>query len=158
VSPELTVAEVVEATSADVWRLHAHLVGRPDADDLTQETFLRVLRALPGFRGDSSLRVWVLSIASRTAADEIRRRERSRRLFKALPVPVPAGDDHAITHARADLLARLHPARHESFVLTQVLGCSYAEAAAIAQCPVCTVRSRVARARADLLADYRSEV
>jgi RNA polymerase sigma-70 factor (ECF subfamily) len=51
----------------------------------------------------------------------------------------------------ADLLARLDPDRREAFVLTQLLGLSYAEAAEVAGCPVGTIRSRVARARADLI-------
>jgi RNA polymerase sigma-70 factor (ECF subfamily) len=42
--------------------------------------------------------------------------------------------------------------RHSAFVLTQVLGLSYAETAAVCACPVGTIRSRVARARADLVA------
>ncbi len=51
----------------------------------------------------------------------------------------------------ADLLARLDPDRREAFVLTQLLGLPYAEAAEVAGCPVGTIRSRVARARADLV-------
>jgi RNA polymerase sigma-70 factor (ECF subfamily) len=50
-----------------------------------------------------------------------------------------------------DLLARLDPDRREAFVLTQLLGLPYAEAAEVAGCPVGTIRSRVARARADLV-------
>ena len=54
--------------------------------------------------------------------------------------------------AVADLLARLDPDRREAFVLTQLLGLPYAEAAEVAGCPVGTIRSRVARARGDLIA------
>jgi RNA polymerase sigma-70 factor (ECF subfamily) len=50
-----------------------------------------------------------------------------------------------------DLLARLDTDRREAFVLTQLLGLPYAEAAEVAGCPVGTIRSRVARARADLV-------
>ena len=57
------------------------------------------------------------------------------------------GDGVAVT----DLLARLDHDRREAFVLTQLLGLSYAEAAEVADCPVGTIRSRVARARADLV-------
>jgi DNA-directed RNA polymerase specialized sigma24 family protein len=48
------------------------------------------------------------------------------------------------------LLAALDPDRRAAFVLTQLLGCSYAEAAAVCDCPIGTIRSRVARAREDL--------
>ena len=44
----------------------------------------------------------------------------------------------------------MEPGRRAAFVLTQMLGCSYAEAAAVCGCPVGTIRSRVARAREDL--------
>jgi RNA polymerase sigma-70 factor (ECF subfamily) len=50
------------------------------------------------------------------------------------------------------LVAALEPERREAFVLTQVVGLSYAEAAEVCACPVGTIRSRVARARADLVA------
>jgi RNA polymerase sigma-70 factor (ECF subfamily) len=49
-----------------------------------------------------------------------------------------------------DLLDGLEPDRRDAFVLTQVMGLSYEEAAAVMSCPIGTVRSRVARARADL--------
>jgi RNA polymerase sigma-70 factor (ECF subfamily) len=49
------------------------------------------------------------------------------------------------------LVAALEPERREAFVLTQVVGLSYAEAADVCSCPVGTIRSRVARARADLV-------
>jgi RNA polymerase sigma-70 factor (ECF subfamily) len=54
--------------------------------------------------------------------------------------------------ALMELLAGLPDERREAFVLTQLLGLPYAEAAALSNCPVGTVRSRVARARATLLA------
>jgi RNA polymerase sigma-70 factor (ECF subfamily) len=47
-------------------------------------------------------------------------------------------------------MAALEPDRRAAFVLTQLLGCSYAEAAAVCGCPVGAIRSRVARAREDL--------
>ena len=51
-----------------------------------------------------------------------------------------------------DLLGRLDPERREAFVLTQLLEFSYVEAAELCGCPVGTIRSRVARARAELVA------
>ena len=50
-----------------------------------------------------------------------------------------------------DLIDRLRPDRREAFVLTQLTGLSYAEAAEICRCPVGTIRSRVARARDHLV-------
>ena len=54
--------------------------------------------------------------------------------------------------ARQAAVASLAPDRREAFVLTQIVGLGYAEAAEVCACPVGTIRSRVARARADLVA------
>ncbi len=49
------------------------------------------------------------------------------------------------------MIGSLHGERREAFVLTQVLGLSYEEAAQVCSCPIGTIRSRVARARAELI-------
>ena len=55
------------------------------------------------------------------------------------------------------LLDALDPDRREAFVLTQLVGLSYAEAADVCGCPVGTIRSRVARARAELVDQFGSD-
>ncbi|MGK5738677.1 sigma-70 family RNA polymerase sigma factor [Micromonospora sp. URMC 103] len=147
-------AAFVRLTQAEVWRFAAALVDPDNADDLTQETYLRAFRALPAFEGRSSARTWLLGIARRTCADHLRTVVRRRRLDARLaanahtdrPSPDPAGQLGA-----ADLLRRLPAERRGAFVLTQLLGLSYAEAAAVEGVPVGTIRSRVARARDDLV-------
>lgn len=147
-------AAFVRATQSEVWRFTAALVDPGAADDLTQETFLRAFKALPAFEGRSSVRTWLLGIARRTCADHLRAVVRQRRLgarlaaqaATELPVPDPA---HRLS--TADLLGRLSEERRTAFVLTQVLGLSYAEAADIEEVPVGTIRSRVARARDELV-------
>ncbi|MCX4474074.1 sigma-70 family RNA polymerase sigma factor [Micromonospora sp. NBC_01655] len=147
-------AAFVRATQAEVWRFAAALVDRDSADDLTQETYLRAFRALPRFEGRSSARTWLLGIARRACADHLRTVVRRRRLAERLvthahtdrPYPDPAGQLGA-----ADLVRRLPAERRGAFVLTQLLGLSYAEAATVEGVPVGTIRSRVARARADLV-------
>jgi RNA polymerase sigma-70 factor (ECF subfamily) len=146
----VALAAFVRRTQPDVWRLCRHLAGPAHADDLTQDVYVRALRALPAFRGDASARTWLLTIARRTVADAIRREQRRRRLVPRSPAPFP---DHAGRVALEALLAPLDADRREAFVLTQLLGLSYAEAADVAGVPVGTVRSRVARARAELAAD-----
>jgi len=147
-------AAFVRATQPEVWRFTAALVDPGAADDLTQETYLRAFQALPGFEGRSTVRTWLLGIARRTCADHLRAVVRRRRLDERLaaqawtdaPHPDPA---HRL--GAEDLLARLGDERRTAFVLTQVLGLSYAEAAAVEDVPVGTIRSRVARARDELI-------
>lgn len=146
--------EFVRATQAEVWRFTAALVDPGAADDLTQETYLRALPALAGFEGRSSVRTWLLGIARRTCADHLRTVVRRRRLDARLAAQalteVPAADP-AHRLSAADLLRRLPEERRTAFVLTQVLGLSYAEAADVEGVPVGTIRSRVARARDELV-------
>lgn len=162
----------IRATQADVWRMCRHL-GDPDsADDLAQETYERAIAAVHRYRADGPARSWILTIARRTCADGARRRGRRRRLGARLAGEHAAGrpaspstgsaasslaDESTTTSgglARVeldDLIDRLGAERREAFVLTQVLGLQYAEAAEVLGCPIGTVRSRVSRARADLL-------
>ena len=152
----LAAAALVRATQSDVWRLCAALGDGQNADDLTQETYLRAFGSLHRFEHRSSVRTWLLSIARRVCADAVRSRRRRRLTLVRDDADLEAlgrtngadrvGEGAAVT----DLLARLDPDRREAFALTQLLGLSYAEAAEVAGCPVGTIRSRVARARADL--------
>ncbi|MFE3554171.1 sigma-70 family RNA polymerase sigma factor [Streptomyces sp. NPDC059193] len=150
----------VRALHRDVWRYVAYLSADPQAaDDLTQDVFLRALAALPRFEGRSSARTWLLSIARRTVVDSLRHAAARPRLSdrfdwqtaaeQSQPYGVPGFEDGI---ALAELLAAIPGERREAFVLTQLLGLPYAEAAAAVGCPIGTVRSRVARARTALIA------
>lgn len=147
-------AAFVRTTQAEVWRFVAALVDAGNADDLTQETYLRAFRALPAFEGRSTVRTWLLGIAHRACADHIRTAVRRRRLDERLTTQAQTDGPHPdpAQHATAaDLLRRLPDERRGAFVLTQVLGLSYAEAAEVEGVPVGTIRSRVARARTELV-------
>ncbi|MDP8976821.1 MAG: sigma-70 family RNA polymerase sigma factor [Actinomycetota bacterium] len=146
----VALAAFVRRAQPDVWRLVAHLAGRDLAEDLAQETFLRALRALPAYRGDAAARTWLLSIARRTAVDAIRGAERRRRLLSRLR-PAPDAPEAGQSAAVEQLLSLLHPDRRAAFVLTQLLGLTYAEAAVVCGCEIGTIRSRVARARHHLI-------
>ncbi|MCP5027238.1 MAG: sigma-70 family RNA polymerase sigma factor [Actinomycetia bacterium] len=145
--------QFVRETQADVWRLCRWMGDLHAADDLTQETYLRALGSLSKYRGDGSARGWLMSIARRTCADHARRSVRRRRLDEK----VEANADHNVEPSGGhwfeveDLLLELDADRREAFVLTQLLGLRYDEAAQALAVPVGTIRSRVARARADLL-------
>ena len=137
-------------TQRDVWALCRHLGDRDTAEDLAQDTYARAIRSLSQFRADGSARSWLLTIARRTCADATRQRIRQRRRRGPDQVDETYVDaDSAVVDS---LLATLDPDRREAFVLTQLAGCSYGDAAQVLGCPVGTVRSRVARARQDLLA------
>ena len=147
-------AHLVRHTQAEVWRFTAALVHPGAADDLTQETYLRAFLALPAFQGRSSVRTWLLGIARRVCADHLRSVVRRRRLDARLAAQAYTDGPHPDPAHRLgaqDLLRRLSDDRRTAFVLTQVLGLSYAEAAAVEDVPVGTIRSRVARARDELV-------
>lgn len=155
--------QLVGDLSADVWLLCRHLGDQQSAEDLTQETFLRAYKSLPRYRGDASPRTWVFSIARRVCADHVQRVQRDRALIKRVQLDAAAptsSGDNASEVALWDLVDGLEPDRRAAFVLTQVFGLPYAEAAEVCDCPVGTIRSRVARSRTDLvfaLADRRDD-
>ncbi len=147
---------LVESAYEPVWRLCAALVGGQSADDLSQETFFQVVRALPSFRGESSALTWILAIARHVCLDELRSRSRRRRRDAVLgPGQDVAAADASGDVTMADLINRLDPDRRVAFVLTQLLGLSYDETARVCACPPGTIESRVARARADLISLIR---
>jgi RNA polymerase sigma-70 factor, ECF subfamily len=155
---QAALAGFIVGTQRDVWRFIAHRAGRHLADDLTQETYLRALKAIRRFGGRSSARIWLLSIARRVVVDNIRY-ERSRpRITTGADWAAAADRDQAVkTVGFQDiveldmLLSGLDTERREALLLTQVLGLSYQETAEVCGCAIGTIRSRVARARDDPL-------
>jgi RNA polymerase sigma-70 factor, ECF subfamily len=151
----LALGEAIRLSQGEVWRLAAHLVGNSHADDVTQDVFIRAWRALPSFRAESSGRTWLLSIARRACADAVRRQARWRRLTTRLQAEATTSATAAApvedAHGYEELIQRLVPAQREAFVLTQITGCSYAEAAELCGVQIGTIRSRVARARFELV-------
>ncbi|MFD3373834.1 MULTISPECIES: sigma-70 family RNA polymerase sigma factor [unclassified Streptomyces] len=153
------VDRFVRALHPDVVRYITRLSSdRQLADDLTQDTFLRALGSLHRFEGRSSARTWLLSIARRTVVDSLRYAATRPRLSgtddwaaraeQAQPSGLLGFDDGVVL---LDLLDTLPPERRQAFVLTQLAGLPYEEAAEAIGCPVGTIRSRVARARATLV-------
>ncbi|WP_326615861.1 sigma-70 family RNA polymerase sigma factor [Streptomyces decoyicus] len=153
------VEQFMRAVHRDVQRYVAHLCADPQVvDDLAQDTFLRALRSLHRFEGRSSARSWLLSVARRAAIDSYRYSSARPRLSdvpdwqvaveRSQPQDLPGFDDGV---ALLDLLASLPGERREAFILTELPGLPYAEAAEVSDCPVGTLRSRVSRARATLM-------
>ncbi len=160
------IARFVALTQADVWRFVAKLTDASRADDLTQETYLRAWKGLRNYRGESSARTWLLGVANNVVADHVRTSARRTGLLgrwgmrdvSHLDVahdrlsPANRSDDQPGANGVQDLVANLPDDVRIPFVLTQVIGASYAEAAEVCGCPVGTVRSRVFRARELLIA------
>jgi RNA polymerase sigma-70 factor (ECF subfamily) len=145
-------AAALELAGPSVERFLTALVDREDLDDAVQETFVRAWGALGRFRAEASGRTWLLAIARRTAADAVRARRRRRVLNERVTALRPTTSTHLGERIVVDeLLASLEPDRRQAFLLTQMLGLGYEEAAQVCDVPVGTIRSRVARARAELL-------
>jgi len=148
---DVALGELVRQTQSAVWQVCVALGSPGEVDDLVQDTYVRAFGGLGRYRGDAPVRVWLLAIARHVCADHVRRRQRRRRLLDRVAwhpadraVPAPDVLD--------DLLGALAADRREAFVLTQLVGLSYEEAAVVVGCPIGTIRSRVARARGDLIA------
>ncbi len=149
------LARLVALTRNDVWRLCAYLVDRSAADDLTQETYLRLISGLARYRGEAPARTWVLAIARHTCLDHLRARIARRAVESGVPLELaghPCVPDESGTHAVRQLLLGLDDDQRDALILTQIVGLSYDEAARVVAVPVGTIRSRVARARARLVA------
>jgi DNA-directed RNA polymerase specialized sigma24 family protein len=82
--------KLLDAHGRDVHRFLVASVGRIDADDCYQDTWLAALRGYPRLRDASNLRGWLLTIAHRKAIDHVRARVRA-------PMPVDALPDHGET-------------------------------------------------------------
>lgn len=156
---DVAVRQLVRATQPMVWRLCTALGSPGEEDDLVQETYLRALGSLDRYRAEAPVLPWLLSIARHVCADHVRRRVRQRRLvdrltrFAAADVTEPTAPTSSAS--LDELVDALEADRRDAFVLTQVMGLSYEEAAEVVGCPIGTIRSRVARARADLLTAVR---
>lgn len=146
---------LLEAHHQQVYRTAYALTADADeAADITQETFLKAWRALPGFRGEASVGTWLTRLALNTARDHLRRRRRPAPLALLLGTGSRAADDPAVAAADRDELARALrqlPARgREVVALRYGRDLSLAEIAALLDCPEGTVKSRLHGALARL--------
>jgi RNA polymerase sigma factor (sigma-70 family) len=154
-----TWEQVVRDHSARVYRLAYRLSGNPqDAEDLTQETFVRVFRSLADF-SPGTFEGWLHRITTNLFLDMVRRRQRIR--FDALPedterlpgtAPSPEqvySDTHLDPQVQAALDA-LSPEFRVAVVLCDIEGLTYEEIAATLGIKLGTVRSRIHRGRVQL--------
>jgi RNA polymerase sigma-70 factor (ECF subfamily) len=136
-------------------------VGRGAAvEDLAQETFMRAFRALPRFvdDGGGKLGAWLLTIATRAALNELRKRRVGVDQFDTVAETVhaergdPATESRVIGRAIDEAVAALPDKFRAAFLLRELHGLEYADIARSLEVDVGTVKSRLSRARARLRA------
>jgi len=155
-----TWQEVVEQHSARVYRLAYRLTGNVhDAEDLTQEVFVRVFRSLSTYT-PGTFEGWLHRITTNLFLDQVRRKKRIR--FDALaedadarlpgrePDPSRAYDDTHLDDDIQSALDALSPDFRAAVVLCDIEGLTYEEIAATLGVKLGTVRSRIHRGRAQL--------
>ena len=149
--------EVVEQHSDRVFRLAYRLTGnRPDAEDLTQEVFVRVFRSLDGYT-PGTFEGWLHRITTNLFLDGARRKQRIRfdtlsderaaRLTSPAPAAELAVSERTFDDDIETALATLPPDFRAAVVLCDVEGLSYEEIAEILDAKLGTVRSRIHRGR-----------
>ena len=156
-----------EHTSEYVYTIALRMLGhRGEAEEVMQETFIRVFRKIRSFRHDSSFRTWLYRIVIRECFDRIRRRRRvSETVMSWSESAVDESGRLAISDAaqpnllRTELKSRvenallsIHPELRSTFILRDIEGLSYSEIGLVLGCSVGTVSSRLARARKQLAA------
>lgn len=166
-APELTWERIVEEHSGRVYRLAYHLTGNQhDAEDLTQDVFIRVFNSLSQFK-PGTFEGWLHRITTNLFLDRMRRKKRIRFDFMADDDAAVSTSDSFDRHERSGqpedafemshfgddivaALADLPPEYRAAIVLSDIEGLSYEEIAATLGIKMGTVRSRLSRARAKL--------
>ena len=130
-----------------------------ELEDLLQDAFIEIFRALPSFRGDSSLTRWCQTIATRAAYLSIGRRKPASVDLEAVENEIVDRDPdaHRIAHARQAAkrlyaaLDKLDPKMRIAFALAVIDGLSLAEVATLTESSLVAVMTRVWRARRELM-------
>ncbi|MBP6631390.1 MAG: sigma-70 family RNA polymerase sigma factor [Kofleriaceae bacterium] len=134
-----------------VFGLVFRIVGASDADEATQDAFVRIYRGLGGFRGDSALSTWVYRLAVNTALSHVAKRGRRREVGDEVLADLPAVErgprDLALAQRVEAALAALPAGYRAILVLHDVEGLSHEECAAILDCRVGTCKSQLHKAR-----------
>jgi RNA polymerase sigma-70 factor (ECF subfamily) len=171
---EKAYRELIEQYQPQVYSLALRMVRRTaDAEDLTQETFVRMFRALSRYDPTRSFAAWIMTIATRLCIDHIRRRkvspisltqrERDTEEEYQIEVEDPGlKPDEVATHAEeerrtAALIASLPPHYRIVVILRHQQELSYEEIAEALHMPLGTVKARIHRARALLKARIEGE-
>lgn len=144
---------IYEQCSGQVYALMVRMVGRQDADDLTQQVFLQMFQKLNQFSGQSKLETWLYRLATNEALQHLRRRKRQS-VATLVQEPtttdfdsVSDAEDHRLLETA---IAAMEPDLRAVLLLKEQQGLSYSEIADIVDIPEGTVGSRLNRARKEL--------
>jgi RNA polymerase sigma-70 factor (ECF subfamily) len=166
--------ELVESVEKPLINFLLRYVGeRHVAEDLFQETFVRVVRSVRDFKPDASLSTWIFTIARNLALDHLKARRRHRETpldgtaseeggrvlyFKDVLRVAEGGEPAARAEASEDerrvseALGKLSPAKREALVLRVYAGLPYADVARVVDAPIGTVKFRIHEAVRELAA------
>lgn len=161
--------ELAERYHSNVYGIVYRMCGPDQAEDLTQDIFLRSLRALRKFQfhGDASFRTWLYRIAVNACINELRRRKRrsdiegvsldediqtdegtvSRAVPDESQSPHVLAERSEVQRAVQAIIATLTPKHRAAITLVDLQQLDYEEAATTLECPLGTLKSRLARAR-----------
>ena len=156
-------SQLVRENSDLVYRVALRMLGDGEAQDASQEVWIRVWRSIKDFRGDSAFSTWLYRITVNTClnAREKELRREMGELREEMPfLPEPSGGEHdpeATTLSRErkeelfDNLQQLRAEHRAALVLRHMEGLSYAEISEILEVPEGTAKGWVSRGRASLL-------
>lgn len=156
-------SRLVRENSDLVYRVSLRMMGNAEAQDVSQEVWMRVWRSIREFRGDSAFSTWLYRITVNTClnAREKELRRESRELREELPfLPEPSGGEHdpeatTLSRERKDelvaALQQLRPDHRAALVLRHMEGLGYGEISEILEVPEGTAKGWVSRGRAALL-------
>ena len=156
-APSWDMDRVVRDHYDAVYRFCARRIGLSGAPDAAQETFLTAQRAIRRFRGDSTLRTWLLGIALNECR-RIVRRGGADPLPLEVDLACPLAEDESSVvdrQALAAALARLSDDHREVVLLHELQGLTYEEVAGVLKVPVGTVKSRLHHAFINLRKEMR---
>jgi RNA polymerase sigma-70 factor, ECF subfamily len=142
-----------ESFAASVFRVAARIVGRQDAADVSQETFLKAFRSIYEFSGRANLGTWLYRVAVNESLQHLRRNKAAR--WKPLSTePVDGSVSTVERHQQHEILERaiglLAPELRAILILRETEDLSYKEISETLQISEGTVASRISRARQEL--------
>lgn len=155
--------EVYKASAGFVYNVSLRILGnKEDAQEVTQDVFVTVFKKIRGFRFESSFKTWVYRITFNAALNYSRKGSRMRKQLVAYDdalvrhIQEPLGiaeklDSQQRAEIAKQLLTAVRPAQRACLIMREIEGLSYQEIAGILKININTVRSRLKRAREQLL-------